>query len=233
MIIPPSSRKMTISRSRYDDTFVCVTTVIVFAFVLFAIVNLCNGGALIASSLWIILVTIWNWAQCREQGGFRRFLINWMGGLAGRRFVEVGAVDASPRNVHFGFELFGYCFIQKSIPLNSIETVEWSTGQATSMAGHDRNDWRICIWFDQDDTIKIENKKKRGYRKPDQDIYCVGPSACKSKTEDLGLSLVAFLRDAGADLVLSDTTTYFVKRRHAGEGKSPQHGEAALRYRAD
>jgi len=209
---------MTIPRSRADDNFVRVSTVIVFAFVLLAIVNLCSGVALIASSLWLILVTSWSWSACREAGGFYRFLINWLGGLAGRRFIESVPVDAQPRVIRFGFELLGHCFMQKSISLDSIESVEWNTGQATDMADYDRNDWHVWVWFNRNASSR--DKKQRTPRKADQDLYGVGPSTRKPLTEALGLSLVAFLRDAGADLVPGTTPTCFVKRYDTGSAES-------------
>jgi hypothetical protein len=90
------------------------------------------------------------------------------------------------------------------------------------MAGRDMNDWTVFIWFDHHDPARSEKKKRRKYRKPDQKIYCVGPSTRKERTEALGLALVAFLRDAGADLVPADIPDCFARRERAAEMKSIQ-----------
>lgn len=201
---------MLIPRSRADDAFCFVITVIVVVFAVLALVDLCSGVALIASSLWLALVTISIWTACRNEGGLRRYLINRVGDLAGQRFVEADPADAQPQHIHFGFQLFGCCFIQKSILLTKIETGEWRTGQATGMAGRDMNDWHISIWLDRDDPALTE--KQRASLRPDQYIYCVGPSVRKEETEALGLSLVAFLREAGADLIQGETATCFVRQ---------------------
>jgi len=78
------------------------------------------------------------------------------------------------------------------------------------MAGHDMTDWGVYLWFDHNDPDKSE--KKRKLKKPDQDIYRVGPSTRKSRAEAFGLSFVAFLRDAGAKLDQGAIPTCFVRR---------------------
>lgn len=217
MTIPSSRREMTTPRSRADDIFCYIISVVVVAFVLLAIVNLCNGAALIASSLWLGLVAMMVWTTCREQGGVRKYLINWLGNLAGKRFVEFDPADAPPQSLRFGFQLFSRCFIQKSILLNSIKKVEWSTGQATNMAGRDMNDWQVWIWFTKNN-FAIGKKQRSSWK---SDLYGFGSSGCKVKTEVLGLSFVAFLRDAGADLIPDATTACFVRRRAPEEIEQP------------
>ncbi len=215
MSISYSRREMAIPRSRSDDIFCWTITLIVIVFFILAIVNICNGTALIASCLWVALVMMNVWIAYRKQGGLRKHLINFIGDRAGKRFVEFDWSDAPPQSLRFGFHLFGRWFIQKSILLSSIKKVEWNTGQATDMAGRNMNDWQVWIWFTQNEFAT--GKKQRSSWKSDlykkSDLYGVGPSGCKAETEALGLSFVAFLRDAGADLIPDATTTCFVRRR--------------------
>lgn len=207
MTISYSRREMAIPRSRSDDIFCRTLTLIVIVFFILAIVNICSGMALIASCLWIALVMMNVWITYRDQGGLRKSLICFIGDRAGKRFVEFDPADAPPQSLRFGFQLFGHRFIQKFILLNSIKKVDWNTGQATDMVGRDMNDWQAWIWFTKNEFAT--GKKQRSSWK--SDLYGIGPSGCKAETEALGLSFVAFLRDAGVDLIADATTTCFVR----------------------
>lgn len=170
---------------------------------------------LAASLLWLFLVAQSLWYSCKNAGGFRRYVIDIVAELCGRLFAEISA--APPQSLELGVYLFGRRFVQQMIPLDSIESVEWNTGQATSMAGRDANDWQVWIWFDHADLAKTKKEHRIGLRKPDRELYGVGPATRKQHTEALGLSLVAFLRAAGADLVDGLKPNSFV-RRQATEG---------------
>ncbi len=168
---------------------------------------------LAASLLWLSLVAFFTLQSCKDAGGLRRYAIDIAAGLCGRLFAEINT--APPQALELGVYLFGRRFVQQIILLDSIESVEWNTGQATSMAGHDMNDWHVCVWFDHNNLAKSEKERRIGLRKPEQDIHIIGPSGPKAKTEALGLALVAFLRAAGADLVDGPTPDGFVRRQAA------------------
>ena len=154
-----------------------------------------------------------------------RYLINRLGDLFGQSFVESESSVGQRGDIRFGFEFLGHRFTQRSVGIANIESVEWETGQGTAMAGRDKNDWHVCLWFDHNDPQMSE--KQRKYRKPDQDIYIVGPSTRRDRTEALGLAFVDFLRAAGAELAQGATTTCFVRQvAEAGERKSV-HPDAA------
>jgi len=205
----PSSREMPIPKSRSEAVFQWVITAIVVCFALLAVINLYSGQAPIASVLWLAFVVAMLWSSARAAGGRRRFLINLMGDLLGRRFAEWHPAEAEPRWVHFGFQLFNRRFVQKSIRIDSIESVVWNTGQASHMAGREMNDWHIWIWLDDDPA------------RTGQQHYGVGPAGRKERTEALGLSFISFLRSAGADLVQGEIPTCFVRAPQA-EMKSSQ-----------
>jgi hypothetical protein len=206
----PSNREMPIPKSRAGAVSQFVVTLLVLAFVLLAILNLCNGVGIVASSIGLVFIAMMIGSAATEEGGLRRFLINRLGELFGKLFVVSHFSDAEPGAIRFGFRLLGHRFIQQTIPVGRIESVEWNTGQATARAGHDMNDWHVVVWFDHNDPRKSE--KRGNWPKPDQDLHIVGPSSQKERAEELGLSLVAFLRDAGADLIQGTTANCFVRR---------------------
>ena len=205
-----SYHEMPIPKSRSEVVLQFVITVIVVSSVLLAVVNLCSGVALIASFIWLAFVTTMIRSSCRREGGIRPFLMSLMGDLFGRRFAEWSPDEAPPKCIRFGFQLFGRRFVQQSIRIDRIESVEWHTGQATDMAGRDMNDWHLWVWFSHDDPARTEARRK-WHRKADQDLHGVGPADRKQRTEALGLSLVSFLRSAGADLIQGGISTCFVK----------------------
>ncbi len=186
-----------------------------------AVASLLHGIAPIASCLWIAIVLMILWGGSREEGGLRGFLVNLLGDVARRHFVEVTAGGGPSRKVRLGYRLFGHRFITISIALNKIETVEWSTRRAASRATADRKDWHVRIWFDHDDPAKSEKYKQR--RKPEQDICIVGPYAAKATIESLGCRLVSFLSGAGATLTGTDTPTCYIRQEpETNRAEGPQ-----------
>lgn len=203
------SQEMTIPKSRLEVSLQFVFTTIVVGFAFLGVANLCHGTALISSALWLGLVTMIVWSGSKRDGGFRKYLTNRLGELAGRRFVVSTSQAAQPGEIRFGYELLGQRVIQQSIAIGTIESIAWSTGQATGMAGRDMNDWQVCLWVDHHDPAR--SGKRRKLRKPDQNVYIVGPATRKERAEALGLSLVALLRGAGAKLAQGAIPTCFVR----------------------
>jgi hypothetical protein len=208
------NQEMTIPRSGADITFHFVFGGIIVLFVVIALVNLYNRVALVASCIWLAFVTLIVWTKSKEEGGFRGFLTSWLGELGGRRFVESASHEVHQTEVRFGYEMLGHRFIQQRFAIGKIESIEWTTGQATAMAGRDMNDWHVCLWFDHDDPAENESQSSGKLRKLGQKVYLVGPSTEKKLAEALGISVVAFLRAAGADLVQS-ADACFVRREDA------------------
>ncbi len=218
------NKTMTIPRPHSDTLFNFIGIMLVALSFLVAVAAPCVSLwlaapyfwlGLAASLLWLGLVGQMTWNSCKDAGGLRRYVIDIVAGVYGRLFAEI--TTASPQALELGVYLAGRRFVQQTIPLGSVEAVEWNTGQATSMAGHDMNDWQVWVWFDHADPAKSEKERRIGLRKPDQDLYGVGPATRKHHTEALGLSLVAFLLASGADLVNGPTPESFV-RRQADEG---------------
>lgn len=173
-----------------------------------AIYNLLHGVMIVISIFWLILVAAGIRSSYKEAGSLGRWMLNIRGGLAPRHFVESVSGGTRPAEVGFGYEWFGGRHIYLRVPVEKIETVEWHPGQATAMTGRDCKDWHVALWYDHDDP----DRRKIPSVKPDQDIYIVGPSQRRERTETFGLRLVEFLRNAGADLVPGKDECTFVRR---------------------
>ena len=204
-----AKQEMMIPKSPRDVIFQSVITAIIVFFAGLAVVNIFSRVAIIPSLIWLTFITMILWTPVKKAGSFRRFLADCLGELIGRHFVEVVSGGTSTKEIRFGYELFGRRFIKKSIGIDKIESIYWSTGQASGMAGRDMNDWQICLWFDHCDPAKSEKKSK--WHKPDQDIYTVGSARRKKITEAFGLSFVTFLRTAGAQLVQGEISSCFAR----------------------
>lgn len=200
---------MRIPKSRAEAAARPVVTVLVFCFTLGGVINLFRGDAIIASSLWLAVVAFGYWIMCKDEG-IRSYLIDYLGDVAGRHFVESTPESVRPAELHFGFEFLGRRFIQWRVALDKIESVEWKTGQATDMAGRDMHDWHVVLWFDHGDP----NKKKS------RNLRIVGPARRKMKTESLGLVFVDFLRNAGAPLERCGAEGRFVRNQSQTNDKS-------------
>jgi hypothetical protein len=200
---------MTIPSSRGETLWTGFLSFIVVVFGILAVLNLANLVAIIPSVIWLLIVTWIVWSGCRDAGGIRRYFCDWLGVFAGRRFAISANDDTGQPAVRFGYELFGRRFYERTIPLNRIESVEWSPGQATSMAGRDMKDWSVALWYDHGDREK--SKKHHMLRKPDQDVYIVGPSRPKEDTAALGEDFLSFLRAIGSTLLQGDTDSLYVR----------------------
>jgi hypothetical protein len=82
------------------------------------------------------------------------------------------------------------------------------------------NDWHVVLWFDHNDAAK--SLRQNMLRKPDQEVYVVGPERRKKTTEAFGLSFVEFLRAAGVMLVPGEKENCFVRSASVESARSIQ-----------
>lgn len=218
--------EMTIPKSRSEVFWTGFFSLIAVAFSILALLNLANLITVIPSVLWLVIVTWILWSGCREAGGARRYMIDWLAAFAGRRFVLSSPETARPTCIRFGYELFGHRFYQKDVEIEAIESVEWSPGQATSMAGRDMKDWSVALWHDHGDPER--SKKRHMLRKPSQDVYIVGPSRCKEDTAILGREFVSFLDKIGVRLRQGTDDNLFAKETPREEKIQQNRGANAL-----
>ncbi|MCD6051054.1 MAG: hypothetical protein K0Q55_2457 [Verrucomicrobia bacterium] len=120
--------------------------------------------------------------------------------MMGRNVVEFMAQTGKPAEIRFGYDVFGQRLITKRIPVESIRSVDWSTGQVTAMSGKDMNDWMLWMWFDHNDLVRKEKELKGGWKCAGQENYQIGPSGKKADTEALGMAFIEFLRKAGVEV---------------------------------
>ena len=204
-----SSQEMTIPKLRGNVIVLFVINIIVVLSICLAVVNIFNRVAMIASFIWLAFITMILWTPVKKAGSFHRFLTDCnSGALFGRdftdgeslRFTNFSADERNPLRIRVIRSQIHS--IRSYLAIDKIESVEWSTGQATGMAGRDMNDWSVHLWLDRGDPVN----------KPNQRIYTVGPARRRKEiTELFGLSFVTFLRAAGAQLIQGEISNCFVR----------------------
>ncbi|MBT3379294.1 MAG: hypothetical protein HN742_43070 [Lentisphaerae bacterium] len=204
-----STPRLRVPKPGSDVVGAAVMTSFILFFVALALSNLADGLALIPSLIWLLLVTAVFVGVWREEGT-RQFFTGILGEFSLKHFAEIVEPAAAPQDVRFGFSCLGHRMFYQTIPVNKIESLEWHTGQATSLAGRDMDDWHVTLWFDHGDPGKSEQQKE-WYRKPDQDLYIIGPSRPKEVTAAFGREALDFLRAAGAALVQGENDCTFVR----------------------
>jgi hypothetical protein len=194
-------------RHRLDTLWALTLSAVVAVFCVLAVVNLARGDAVLPSVVWLALVALALRASFREAGGARSYAANVLGEVLGRQFAEVSVTGEPPGELRLGYELRGRRTIRRTIRLRAIRSVEWSTGQATAMAGRDRDDWFVALWHDRPADAEPERWESR----PGQAICVVDPHGRREDTEALGLALVALLREAGIPLTQGEIGTSYVR----------------------
>jgi hypothetical protein len=198
---------------------IVVTSIVVIGCI-YSVANLIlvwlwNPIQMICSVIWLIFVATIIRDECNKAEGLRKWLINLVGNMFGRFFVEADLAEAREKTIRFGFDLLGRRFIQRKITIAAIGYVEWSKGQASSMTGRDMNDWSVALWFDTD---PIDSPRRQWRKSSGQDVIVVGPAKRKVITEAFGLAFVHFLCAAGASLVRGKTENCFVREWPEADG---------------
>lgn len=200
---------MTLPKSRGEILWTTFFSLIVVGSTFLALFNLANSVGIIISVIWLLIVGWILGNECREAGGLRRYLIAWLAAFAGRRFALFASDDAHQASIRFGYEIFGHRFYQNDVEIKRIESVEWSSGQATSMAGRDMEDWSVALWYDHCNPER--SKQRHMLRKPEQDLYIVGPSRRKEDTVPFGMEFVSFLSSVGAFLIRGEGENVYIR----------------------
>ena len=184
---------------RDGNALVAIFPAAVALFVGVAIVNLINYDstpfyAIILSIVWLLIVSIGLVFSIEDNGGFGFATLEFLSGFSSRQFVEVIQECGDPV-ISFRFELLFRTLTRLKLRSERISSIEWSSGQGTSLAGQDMNDWTVVLRY------------KRGSRKhrkdsgaPKRELLIIGPSGPKDDTVTLGESLARFLRSNGVDI---------------------------------
>ena len=154
----------------------------------------------LASSIWLTLVCVVVGAIIREFGGVWAVATRIAGCYSLNHFVWIEA-DNSTSLMSYGFVLFGQRYYLLRVELNGITSVAWHSGQGTQMSGKDCNDWSVSVWFDPRSS---HAPRPRRYGPSSDDLEIIGMAGARASVEAFGLTLVAFLRNAGAKFDPSD-----------------------------
>lgn len=100
-----------------------------------------SAFVLVAAVLWLLLVCYSAVIGLADMGGIGASVRGILGAFSWNQFLEVVAQESGRRVMRHGFRLFGLPLYYRKVPLDRITLVKWSTGQATSLAGRDMNDW--------------------------------------------------------------------------------------------
>lgn len=160
--------------------------------------------SVVASVLWLSFVGLIVTGSVREDG-VRQFLVNRLGDFSNRSFIEVVAQADQSQRICFGYVMFRRDFHDFEIEARALSSVEWSTGQATALAGEDMDDWHVTFWYHHP---KGPQPRVFPGMRPDEP-HCWGPSGSQGVIEAFGLSLVRFLQQAGIELEPTDDPTKF------------------------
>ena len=192
--------RMDVPRSSGAVFFIVSSTFLGF-FVAVAISNLVDYEfvplyAIILSVLWLLMVASGITVSILDDRGLRLFIMNRLADLSAHQFVEIIPQHGDDLTVRFGFTLFGRDFNHLQIRRAKLASVVWRSGQATSLAGHDMDDWDVNVWYDCKGSKRwISDSEHR-----EEAVHGVGPAGPKHEAAALGAALVDFFRSAGIPL---------------------------------
>lgn len=150
--------------------------------------NLINFQGIVPSFLWLLLVGVFFFALFTEYP-LRRLGLNILGLFALKHFLEADSTAAESKTIALGFRFWGRKFYYFKVSPRQIDEVHWSSGQLSSKCGKDMNDWQVALWLAPNSS---------GSENALDCIYLLGQAGAKKEVEAFGLSVVKFLRDAGA-----------------------------------
>ncbi|MCA9017029.1 MAG: hypothetical protein KDA77_16985 [Planctomycetaceae bacterium] len=153
--------------------------------------------AVLASLCWLVLVLFVIGSNLWFEGGVRQYFINRLGAFSRHHFVRVAPAPQNGERLQIGYTLFGRDFYYLQLATNLIESVDWRTGQATSLSGSDQDDWHVVLWY-HCPAMKLA-QPVLGYR--DEGLYLIGHVGPKESIAELGTGFVHFLQQAGVELV--------------------------------
>jgi len=174
--------------------------------------------SLITSAIWLSFVVALLTGAIAASGGVRQFMIEQLGAFSRKQFAAIERQQSGPPLICFGYRRFGRHFYFLKVRIDAIEALDWHLGQASSISGKDENDWSVVLWFDRSRLRSVSNPylRRLHYR-----VYTVGPYGTKQQIESFALSLLEFLRRAGAKLAQGEDRRRrkFVRpRRESNEG---------------
>lgn len=160
------------------------------------------------SVLWICIVVLWVVGGVRSVGGPRRAVVRCLGVFARKAFVEVRRSRNGTSIFRYAFEFRGRDYEYQSIEVAQIETVDWSTGQASDMRGFDCNDWTVAVWYWKSDDAGSSHS---GLIDPNRDLIIITPHLTKLQAISVGRPVGEMLIAAELPLRLRDDDRGFYR----------------------
>lgn len=130
---------------RSGPIVVAVGTTIIVIFVFLAVRNLLNGIAMIASSLWLLLIAFAVMNEIRDSG-WRGYCVAVAGAFSRQQVLAV-RTSGDSSTLEVGFRLFGFNIVERRIPAQELAGICWNTGQGSDLAGRDVDDWHVVLWY--------------------------------------------------------------------------------------
>lgn len=194
-----------------ERVFVTVLTTIFVVFSLIAVANLIFFNhvsivGVIASILWLLFACIQTYAWISDADGRDSSFFSFLEVYSSNHFVQV-IHDRSDVLVCIGFRLLGKTVYYCKVPENSIVSLYWRFGQATSMSGRDMKDWSLWLRYEVPEGTSPSPYPDFN----DKQIQSIGPPRAKEQTEALGTELAAFLMNNGVRLVRGEQENEFVR----------------------
>ena len=162
------------------------------------------ASAVAASIIWLILVALTIWSGISDARSIKKYMVGLLGAFSKQHFVWALSEGNEGAILRFGYELLGCEFHELQIQASAVMTVDWRTGQATQMAGHDMNDWHVALWYRDPNNL---NQRLPGLN--GKNVHLVGPYGRKGDVAPFGQSLVAFLKGAGIKLEATNNPDEF------------------------
>ncbi len=193
---------------------------------LFAVANLtifekAGGISKIASLLWIGMTLFVVTAGIQEAGGFA----NWVNGqislFAKRHWVRIVRKVSEPATIAIGFSIGRQDFEWFRIEVSKLTKIQWSSGQASAMLGHDANDWHVAMWY----RTNAHAERSGDSDEESHDLVLIGPQRSKAETAELGERFARFLADAEIPMFRVSETEYV---RVANEEPSADQNHAQI-----
>lgn len=152
--------------------------------------------AIIASLLWLLLITFLTVSSVLDEGGIRQFMISFLGIFSRYHFIRATPGTDQAITICVGYIMFGRPHCRLTIDSRAISSIDWSSGQATAIAGRDMDDWHLTLWYHHSQGPR--QKPTPGMRS--EEIFFIGPSGPRETIDEFGQQLVAFLKNAGVEL---------------------------------
>ena len=169
-----------------------------------AILNLTQAVMIWPSLFWLVINLVFI-VICHLDYGVE--LYKYIGSaLAKQQYLSLSlSTESTDWMLSQGFGWGNIIFEMNKISLASIQSVEWTQGQASVSSGQDLNDWQVIIWYISDSITPTLHADFYPHESP---LIIGSPSALKD-VEILGLTCVEFLTMAGLKLTPSDQPHQF------------------------